>query len=303
MADRDLTRFGWFSIGAALVTLGLKLVAWLLTGSVGLLSDALESTVNLAAAVLMLVALRVSALPPDDNHHYGHEKAELFSAAAEGLMIVAAASLIIWRALDRLLHPQELSRIGLGLAVSVVAAAINLAVGLVLIRGGRRHDSGALLADGRHLLTDVWTTAGVLVGLLAVTVTGWLPLDPLVALAVAVNVVVTGVQVLRSSITGLMDPPLPEAEQERIDAVVERYEARGVTFHAMRSRVAGHRRFLSVHVLVPGRWTVAQGHDLLERFEADLRACVPNLTVDTHLEPVEDPLSYADEALDRADDA
>jgi cation diffusion facilitator family transporter len=303
VADRDLTRFGWFSIGAALVTLGLKLVAWLLTGSVGLLSDALESTVNLAAAVLMLVALRVSALPPDDNHHYGHEKAELFSAAAEGLMIVAAASLIIWRALDRLLHPQELSRVGLGLAVSVVAGVINLAVGLVLVRGGRRHDSGALLADGRHLLTDVWTTAGVLVGLLAVTVTGWLPLDPLVALAVAVNVVVTGVQVLRSSITGLMDPPLPEAEQERIDAVVERFEARGVTFHAMRSRVAGHRRFLSVHVLVPGRWTVTQGHDLLERFEADLRACVPNLTVDTHLEPVEDPLSYADEALDRADDA
>ena len=281
--------------------MGLKFSAWSVTGSVGLLSDAMESTVNLAAGVLMLVALRVSAQPPDENHQYGHEKAELFSAAAEGLMIVLAASLIVWTAIERLLHPRTIEQVGVGLAVSLGAAGINLAVGLVLLRAGRRHQSRALSADGRHLLTDVYTSGGVLVGLVLVAFTGWRPLDPLIALAVGVNIVITGVKLLWSSVDGLMDPPVPPEELARIQAVIETYQAQGVAFHALRSRVAGHRRFVSVHVLVPGRWTVSQGHDLLERFEGELRATLDNLHVFTHLEPIEDPLSYVDEELDRSD--
>ena len=281
--------------------MGLKFAAWSVTGSVGLLSDAMESTVNLAAGVLMLVALRVSALPPDENHQYGHEKAELFSAAAEGLMIVLAASLIVWTAIERLLHPRTIEQVGVGLAVSLGAAGINLAVGLVLLRAGRRHQSRALSADGRHLLTDVYTSGGVLVGLVLVAFTGWRPLDPLIALAVGVNIVITGVKLLWSSVDGLMDPPVSPEELARIQAVIETYQAQGVAFHALRSRVAGHRRFVSVHVLVPGRWTVSQGHDLLERFEGELRATLDNLHVFTHLEPIEDPLSYVDEELDRSD--
>jgi cation diffusion facilitator family transporter len=301
VASRDLTRYGWLSIGTALATMGLKFGAWTLTGSVGLLSDALESTVNLAAAVLMLVALRIGSLPPDDNHQFGHEKAELFSAAAEGLMIVAAASLIIGTAVERLLHPAELDRVGIGLAVSAVAAGLNLGVGWLLLRAGRAHRSGALVADGRHLLTDVRTSAGVLAAVLLVGATGWDVLDPLIALAVGGSIVVTGSRLLWSSVTGLMDPPLPADELARLEAVMARYREAGIAFHAVRSRVAGSRRFMSVHVLVPGHWTVRAGHDLLERFEADLRAVLPGIHAFTHLEPIEDPASYADQRLDRTD--
>lgn len=302
MSDaRDLSRFGWLSIATALATMGLKFGAWAITGSVGLLSDALESSVNLAAAVLMLVALKVSSLPPDENHQYGHEKAELFSAAAEGLMIVVAASLIMWTATDRLLHPRAVEQVGVGLAVSMVAAAVNLLVGLHLLRAGRIHRSGALLADGHHLLTDVYTSGGVLVGLVLVGITGWKPLDPLVAFAVAVNIVVTGARLLWRSMGGLMDPTLPPEELQHIAHIIEDYESRGVCFHALRSRMAGHRRFVSVHVLVPGSWTVSQGHDVLERIENEMRGALSNLTVFTHLEPIEDPTSYDDEKLDRRD--
>lgn len=300
-AHHDLTRFGWLSIAAALTTMALKFGAWSITGSVGLLSDAMESTVNLAAGVLMLIALQVAALPPDENHQYGHEKAELFSAAAEGLMIVLAATLIVWSASDRLLRPRPIEDVGVGLGVSIAAAAINGAVALVLLRAARTHRSRALAADGHHLMTDVYTSAGVVVGVLLVGVTGWEPLDALVALAVGVNIVVTGVRLLWRSIEGLMDPPLPPEELHAVEQVIGRHECDDVLFHALRSRLSGHRRFVSVHVLVPGRWTVAEGHDLLERVEAELRAAVPSLTVFTHLEPIEDPLSYDDQRLDRSD--
>ncbi|MFN0029753.1 MAG: cation diffusion facilitator family transporter [Acidimicrobiales bacterium] len=301
MPARDLTRFGWLSIGAALTTMALKLGAWLLTDSVGLLSDALESTVNLAAGILMLVALRVAAQPPDDSHQYGHEKAELFSAAAEGLMIVLAASLVMWTSIDRLLHPIPLDRLGVGAAVSAVATVINLGVGLVLLRAAKQYHSRALAADGHHLLTDVTTSVGVLGGLALVAVTDWAPLDPLLGLAVGINIVIAGARVLWSSVEGLMDPPLPAEELAAIDAVLEDYRLRGVAFHATRSRVSGTRRFYAMHVLVPGAWTVSRGHQLLEQIEGDLRAQVPNLHVFTHLEPVEDPASFLDEHLDRTD--
>jgi cation diffusion facilitator family transporter len=298
---RDLSRFAWFSIALALGTMGAKAVAWQVTNSVGLLSDTLESSVNLAAAIVMLIALRVSALPPDENHHFGHEKAEQFSAAAEGLMIVGAATAIVASAVDRLLEPAEVERVGVGLGVSAGATLLNLLGAVVLLRAGRLHRSAAITADGKHLLTDVWTSAGVIVGVLAVAGTGWQRLDPLIALAVGVNIVVTGVRLLGASVHALMDPPLDDADQAAIDAVIDRYRARGIVFHAMRSRVAGSRRFFAVHVLVPGHWSVAQGHALLEHLEADLRDVVDGLVVFTHLEPVEDPSSYLDEHLDRAD--
>jgi cation diffusion facilitator family transporter len=298
---RDLTRFAWFSIALALSTMGIKVAAWQVTNSVGLLSDALESSVNLAAAVVMLVVLRVAALPPDENHQFGHEKAEQFSAAAEGLMIVLAATAIVASAVERLIHPVDVERVGVGLGVSAIASMFNLAGAIVLLRAGRNHRSVAINADGRHLLTDVWTSVGVIVGVAAVGLTGWRPLDPLLALAVGVNIVVTGVRLLWGSVHALMDPPLEPEDQAAIEAVIAQYRSRGIAFHAMRSRVAGNRRFFGIHVLVPGHWSVSQGHALVERVEADLRAVVDGLVVFTHLEPVDDPASYLDEELDRAD--
>jgi cation diffusion facilitator family transporter len=295
----DLTRYGWLSIAVALGVLSLKLVAWAVTGSVGLLSDALESTVNLVAAIVMLITLRVAARPPDEVHQFGHEKAELFSAAGEGLMILVAAGLIMVSAVGRLLGPRAVERAGVGLAISTAASLVNLAPAVVLLRAGRTHQSAAVEADARHLLTDVWTSAGVLVGVLAVTVTGWLPLDPLVAIAVAANIVITGGRLVWRSVGALMDPAFGETDQRAVDDVLARYRARGIGFHALRSRVAGPRRFLTVHVLVPGEWTVAQGHSLLEEIEADLRDRIGNLTVLTHLEPLDDPVSYRDQQLDR----
>jgi cation diffusion facilitator family transporter len=303
MASRDLTRYGWLAIAAALGTMGLKLVAWRLTGSVGLLSDALESTVNLAAATLMVIALRVATLPPDETHQFGHDKAELFSAAAEGLMIVGAAALIVWTAIERLLHPQAVERIGIGLVVSIIASLINLAVAIVLLRAGRAHQSQALLADARHLLADVMTSAGVVVGVLLVAVTKWQPLDPVVALLVGVNIVVVGSRLVWRAVGALMDPPLQPEEQAAIRGVLAGYEAQGIAFHAVRTRMAGHRRFVTFHVLVPGAWTVTAAHSLVEQLEADLRSVVPHLVVLSHLEPIDDASSYLDQHLDRANAA
>lgn len=295
VASRSLTRFAWLSIAAALATMALKASAAAITGSVGLLSDAIESGVNLVAAVAVLVAITIAARPADRSHEYGHSKAEYFSAGAEGLMIVAAAAAIGVSAVSRLLDPQPLSRVGVGLAVSVAAAAVNGAVAGVLLRAGRQHRSISLAADGRHLLTDVWTSGGVVVGVSAVAVTGWERLDPLIALAVGANIVVQGVRLVRQSVGGLMDAALPAGDCVAIEGVLESYRrTEGIRFHALRTRQAGTRRFVSLHVLVPGAWTVQRGHDLLERLEADLRASLEGAQVFTHLEPVEDPVSWAD---------
>ena len=294
VADAPLTRYGWLSIAAALTTIGLKALAFAMTGSVGLLSDALESGVNLVAAVMVLVTLTIAARPADEQHLYGHSKAEYFSAGSEGLMILVAASAIVVSAADRLAHPRPLTQIGAGLAVSVVAAVVNGAVATVLLRAGRRHRSVTLTADGRHLLTDVWTSAGVVVGVAAVGITGWDRIDPLVALGVGVNIVVAGWRLVRQSVGGLMDTALPAADHTAIETVLADYRRQGVLFHALRTRQAGARRFVSVHVLVPGAWTVQAGHDLLERLEADLNRTLGGADVFTHLEPLEDPVSWAD---------
>lgn len=292
--DGSLTRFAWLSILAALTTMALKTLAWWVTGSVGLLSDAMESVVNLVAAVVALVALRVASQPADEHHAFGHGKAEYFSAGVEGALILVAAASIAWAAVERLLDPRGLESVGVGLGVSVVAATLNGVVAVVLLRAGRSHRSIALEADGRHLFTDVWTSAGVLVGVGLVSFTGWTVLDPLVALAVAANIVVAGVLLVRRSVEGLMDVGLGELDVATIDGALDRFRADGVVFHALRTRQAGQQRFVSLHVLVPGAWTVQRGHDLLEQIEASVRGALPGVVIDTHLEPVEDPVSWRD---------
>lgn len=288
------------SIAAAVATITLKASAWLITGSVGFLSDAAESVVNLAAAIVALIAIRVATRPPDDDHAYGHEKAEYFSAGTEGALVLVAAIGIAWVAGARLLDPQPVSDVGIGVAVSAAAAALNLGVATILTRVGREQRSIALEADGRHLITDVWTSAGVIAGVIAVGLTGWERLDPIIALLVAANIVRTGFQLLRRSTGGLMDHALGPAEQAEIRAVLASHREDGVEFHALRTRQAGRRAFISMHLLVPGAWTVQQGHDLAERVEHDVTERLPYATVFTHVEPKEDAASFDDISLDRS---
>jgi cation diffusion facilitator family transporter len=295
-----LEHFAWLSIGAALATIALKGAAWWFTGSVGLLSDALESLVNLAAAALALWTLRLAASPPDEQHPYGLSKAEYFSAGIEGALIVLAAAGILFTAIPRLVHPQALDMPVLGLGLTAVATLLNFAVARSLIGAGSRFHSIALEADGRHLMTDVWTSLGVLAGVALVFATGFNWLDPLIALAVALHIVWAGAQLVRRAIAGLLDSAIAPAHKSEVTQLFAEYSRRyGVSFHALRTRQAGARRFLSFHMLVPDAWTVAQAHDLSEELEERIRAVVPNASIDTHIEPISDPVSYADQQLDR----
>ena len=287
------------SIAAAVVTIGLKFGAYLLTGSVGLFSDAAESVVNLVAAVTAVWALTLAVRPPDEEHAFGHDKAQYFSSGLESALILIAAGWIAATAVPRLFDPQPLQNVGVGLAVTLVAAAINGGVALSLMRAGRRLRSITLEADARHLLTDVWTSVGVVVGIVLVGLTGWLVLDPLIALLVAANIISTGVRLLRDTGQGLLDRALPAEDQAKISKILSRYEERNIRFHAVRTRSAGPRRFVSMHVLVPGGWTVKRGHDLAEEIENDIARDLPQSTFFTHVEPAEDPSSFADQDLDR----
>ena len=262
------------------------------------MSDAAESVVNLVAAVIALVALTVAERPADHNHHYGHGKAEYFSAGIEGLMIFVAATLIIVSAVQRLLNPQALEKLGIGLAITLLATAVNGAVGWLLIRVGRTHRSASLVADGKHLMTDVWTSVGVVVGVGVVAVTGWLPLDPLVAIAVAVNILWTGWRLVASSTTSLLDAALLPADVALVTAVLDRHRSDDVDFHGLQTRESGRQRFVSVHVLVPGAWQVQHAHDVVEMVEADIRVALDQVIVSTHIEPREDKRSYEDHAYD-----
>lgn len=292
----SLQRWAWLSIAAAVATIMMKSGAYLLTGSVGLLSDALESLVNLAAAILALVALRVAAKPADRNHPFGHGKVEYFAAGAEGLMILLAAVAIMVAAVQRLLDPRPLESLGLGLGITLAATMVNGVVGWLLLRVGRSHRSITLVADGKHLLTDVWTSAGVLVGVGLVAVTGWLPLDGLVAIAVGLNITWTAWGLIRHSMRGLMDHALGTEEEESVHEVLHQFlmTHAEVEFHAIQTRESGRERFVSLHVLVPGEWTIQRGHDLLEEIEASVAQVLPGARVHTHLEPREDPRSYQD---------
>jgi cation diffusion facilitator family transporter len=302
MQQTSLTRFAWLSIAAALATIVLKAAAYYVTGSVGLLSDALESVVNLVAALMALAMLVVAARPPDEMHAFGYSKAEYFSSGVEGALILLAAASITWTAVPRLIAPRPLEQVGIGLAVSVVAALLNFVVARLLLDAGNKYRSITLEADAQHLLTDVWTSAGIVIGVGVVVLTGWTRLDPIIALVVAINILWTGVKLLRRSVFGLLDATLPRAEQEAIKQALGRYEREGFRYHALRTRHAGHRSFVSFHVLVPGDWTVQRGHDLLEQIERDIRATVPSATVFTHLEPIGDPAAWQDISLDRIDD-
>ncbi len=297
----SLTRFAWLSIAAAVATIALKGYAAWTTGSVGLFSDALESIVNLVAAILTLAMLTVAARPPDEEHVYGHGKAEYFSSGAEGALILIAAGSIAFAASERLLHPRPLERLDVGLVATAAASLVNFAVARVLLREGRRSRSIALEADARHLLSDVWTSAGVIAGVSAAAVTGWRPLDSRVALAVAALIVRSGLGLVRRSIEGLMDTALPSAERANIAEILARREPDGVRFHALRTRQSGARRFVSVHVLVPGEMSVQEGHDLVEEIEDELRAAFSDLAVFTHLEPLGDDRSMRDVDIDRRD--
>lgn len=298
-----LTRYAWLSIAAALLTMGLKAGAYAVTRSVGLFSDALESGVNLAGAVMALAMLEVAARPPDEDHAYGHYKAEYFSSGLEGALILAAAVSIGYSAVQRLIHPLPLERLGVGMVISFIAGAVNFATAHIILRQARVHGSITLRANGRHLLTDVWTSLGVLAGVGAVAVTGWEILDPLIALLLAANISWTGIKILRDTIRGLMDTSLPEAEREAVHQVLDRYKgsyAEGqVQYHAIRTRAAGTARFISFHLLVPGDWTVQRAHRLVEDIERDILKKLNNAAFNIHIESLEDPASWKDTSLER----
>lgn len=302
MAKANLTRFAWLSIFAAMLTIALKAAAYYLTGSVGLLSDALESVVNLVAAIIALVTLTVAVKPSDEEHAYGHSKAEYFSSGVEGALILLAAGVIIWTAIPRLITPHPLEQVGLGLGISMLASVINLGVARVLMRAGRERNSITLEANAHHLMTDVWTSLGVLAAIGLVALTGWMRLDPIIAILVACNIVWTGVQLLRRSVSGLMDAAIPAAELARVEDVLQRYREQGIHFHALRTRQAGARQFVSVHVLVPGEWTVKRGHQLVDQIEANIREVLPNGHAFTHLEAINDPAAWQDVALAQEND-
>ena len=273
------------SIAAAVATIALKTAAWWLTGSVGLLSDAMESFVNLAAAVFALAMVTVAHAPADEDHPFGHGKAEYFSSGFEGLLILGAALAIIWTAVQRLLDPQPLEALGLGVALSVVSSAINGGVAWMLLRAAREHDSIALEADGRHLMTDVWTSIGVAGGVLLVPLTGWLWLDPVLAIAVALNITREAWSLLRRSIDGLMDRALGEAEQRAIDRVLSGQASDEIRFDHLRTRRAARRKFCEFHMHAPGQWSLSRAAARRAEIERALMEAVPGLRVTIELLP------------------
>jgi cation diffusion facilitator family transporter len=293
-------RYAWLSLATSMVTILLKMGAWWLTGSVGLLSDAIEGFVNVVAALVALSVLMYSSHAPDREHNFGHEKAEYFSSGIEGALILVAAGAIVWNAVPRLLEPQELERAGLGLGLAFVAGLANALCAWAMLRAARRHRSITLEADARHLLADVWTTAGVLVGVMLVEVTGYARLDPIVALAVAVQILWTGGHLMLRSFEGLMDRAMPEEDLAVVRTVLETLRGEGGDYHALRTRVAGAKSFANVHVLVPGKMSVQAGHDLVERLETEVREKLPHVELLTHLEPLEDPRSWDDPEAPRS---
>ena len=299
MPHSGASKFAALSIAAALATIALKTLAWWLTNSVGLLSDAIEGTINLVGATVALAMISVAARPPDSDHAFGYTKAEYFASGLEGTLILLAAIAIGFAAIDRLITPRPLEHVGAGLAVSAAASLINYGVARRLYQAGQHYRSIALEADARHLMTDVWTSAGVIFGVAAVWVTGWARLDPLIALAVAANIVWSGYRLMQRSIHGLLDRALPPDRMRVLEGALERYRARGIDFHALRTRQAGTRSFVTLHVLVPAAWTVAQGHDLAHEVEKDIHAVLPDAVVLTHVEPLGYPESYQDVDLDR----
>jgi cation diffusion facilitator family transporter len=285
---KAVQRMAWLSIATSIATLALKFGAYFITGSVSLLSDAMEAFVNLAAGMVALGALTYAARPADEDHHFGHDKAEYFASGVEGALILVAAASIAWAAVQRLLHPAPVESLGWGLMVSVVAAGMNFATAKIMLRAARAHDSITLEADAKHLLTDVWTTVGIVAGLLVVM---WRPewsiLDPLMAIAVAIQIVFTGIDLLRRSADALLDAALPPEELRTAEAAIRGALPPEADFHALRTRKAGSRRFLDLHLVVPGTMSVAESHALCDRVEAAIVAALANADATVHVEPRE----------------
>lgn len=299
----SLTKYAWLSVGAALLTIGIKFAAYLVTGSVGLLSDALEGIVNLVAALVVLITLKIVEQPPDEIHQYGHDKAEYFSSGIEGTLIIIASLSILAASVQRLLKPQPIEQIGLGLFLALAASGINFFVGQLLIRTGKKHDSITLEADGKHLMSDVWTSVGVVIGVAFAAITGLDWLDPVIALLVGLKIGWEGLLIFRRSTEGLMDAAIAPQEKTIVENVLNEYCQDGIEWHALRTRQSGARRFISVHILVPGSWTIQQGHDLAEHIEDDIRRQINHCSVFTHVEPIEDPRAFGDLELIRQNDS
>lgn len=300
MKKTPLDKFLYLSIAAAMVTILLKFYAYHVTGSMGFLSDALESIVNLFAALFALIMLRVSQKPADDGHVFGHSKAEYFSGATEGALILIAAFSIIRTAIPRILEPASLENINTGLLFSLLASAVNLVVGLTLITNGRKRKSLVLEADGRHLMTDVWTSVGVIAGIAMVKFTGWLIIDPIIAILVALNIIYTGYKLISRSASGLMDSTIPAEDLEKVTIYLDSLKENEIEYHSLLTRMAGQRKFISMHLLVPGEWSVKQGHDWADQVEETIIGLFDEpVTVSTHIEPVDDPASIKDIGIDR----
>ena len=288
MKREDLTRFAWLSILAAIITITLKSAAYYFTGSVGLLSDALESLINLAAAIVALLTLRIAAQPADEDHAFGHDKAEYFSSGIEGTLIFIAALSIAYTSIGRLLAPQPLEQLGFGLVISGAATVVNLIVARILLRAGKDHHSLILEADGHHLMTDVWTSIGVVIGVGLVSLTGWLRLDPLVAILVAVNIIWTGFGLIKRSVLGLMDTVVAPEIQTIAEEILKKYaEKEGITYENFRSRQSGMKKFFYVDIQFPNDWTIQKVHSIADHIEIEIGENIPNSTVFSHLEPFE----------------
>lgn len=292
MKNKSLSYFAWLSIGAAILTISLKTAAFLLTGSVGLLSDALESVINLVAAIVALIVIKISQKPPDEDHAYGHFKAEYFSSIIEGILIFLAAVSIGYAAIGRLIHPQPIEQAFFGILISALAAAINLVVGIKLLKAGKKHSSIVLEADAHHLFTDVWTSGGVILGVIVVAITQINIFDPIVAFLVAANIVYTGYILIKRSTLGFMDTAIDRKDVSIIKQILDKYSSKDVKFHSLRTRQAATKKFMSIHALVPEKWSMQKSHQLVKNMEEEIEQNVQNITVLTRLETIENSKTH-----------
>ena len=295
----NLRRYAWISLLVAFVVIFLKIAAYILTDSVSLLSDALESVVNILGASATMWALAVSEQPPDDEHAHGHDKAEYFSSGFEGALVLVAAIVIISTAIVRFVHPQEIDASPYGIALALGTSGINFILARWLLRAAKQHDSMALEADARHLMSDVVTSIAVSGGIVLAVLTSIQWIDPLFALLVGLNIIRTGWDLVKRSADGLLDASLLPADHQRVLSVIHHFKSENIDFHAIRTRRSGARKFVTFHVLVPGDWSVQRGHEVLEAIEIELTHAIPHLHVTTHLEPNDDPSSFHDIELHR----
>jgi cation diffusion facilitator family transporter len=291
---RSPIKYIWISVAASITTILLKGIAYFLTSSVGLLSDAIESFINLAAAVMALVLITIAVSPPDKEHPFGHSKAEYFSSVIEGILIFLAAIAIGVTSIERIINPRPLQDLGIGLLISVAASFINLFVALALLKAGKRYDSITLEADARHLLTDVWTTGGVLIGLLIVKFTGWVILDPVIAVFVALNIVVTGIKLIMKSVSGLMDEALPEDQLTAVKGILDKYKCEKIIYHSLYTRKAASKNFIFLHLLMPANWHISRGHEITKKIESEIQSLLSESDVFIHIEPLNDSDAFDD---------